>query len=89
METHVDETRYECVNCKVSFTEIWELKIHKLRHNDDQWYEESNQNDLEIEMEEVTDNVETTAVKVEEETFPNTDVKKETHFTGNCLLDVI
>ena len=67
----------------MSFTEIWELKIHQLGHNDDQCYKESNQNDLEVEMEEVTDNVETTAVKVEEETFPNTDVPKKTNFTGN------
>ena len=85
METHVDETRYECVNCKVSFTEIWELKIHQLRHNDYQWYEESNQNDLEVEMAEVTDNVETTAVKVEDETHSNTDAKNETNITGIYL----
>ena len=92
LETHVDETRYECVRCKVSFTEIWELKIHQLRHNDNQWYEESNQNDLKVEMDDVNDNMEATGVKVEKETCPNTDVKKEINFTGNSywiLLKII
>ena len=79
LETHVDETRYECVRCKVSFTEIWELKIHQLRHN--QWFEESNQNDVAVEMA-VDDNINVTAVKVEEENHPNTDVNNETISTG-------
>ena len=77
LETHVEETRYECVRCQVSFTEIWELKIHQLRHNDNQWFEESNQNDEEVEME-VTTNVETTTLKVEEDTYPDTNVNSET-----------
>ena len=87
LETHANEIRYECVKCQVSFPEIWELKIHDLRHR--LLVDESNQND--VDMMTVKDEMNTINVKVEQEEIHQNTSSNETEMLspGNYKFSIL